>query len=282
MFLISSFIDIARCFIILRSSQQIRKRRNPSWFFTAIQWRQTHFTEISFNCGISFHVVHTFRTITYSKLPDEELLSNIYFSPDTIKKLHTNLLPIINYSTDFPEKEKNEKFIQALALHRKLLDDSNYSFDYVVTHLDEAEKIIVLYKHAANEGSTEASANYLWWILFFGIVLSSLTDKGLKNVAQIIDPKTTAIQTLKLGFLQNAQHRKDISNSPMYKLTQQYIIDFEEDIIQHLNELATEGYVGLATYYNSLRYVYGIIYNDLTPEMNHTIGQEMMRSFALM
>lgn len=190
------------------------------------------------------------------------------------------LLPYFEYSAEDTDNEKNINFKKALSIHNRL-------YKYVINnsvydHIDDVKKLMYFYKAAAEEGSMKAVANHLWWIIYFGIGIFNITDDILENKDKISDFRTKVSDFLKLGGFKRPAKIRNSSNNVVENIQQNFIDEYEIMILQDILWLKKGGWGELADYYTALRYRYGIIRNEITPEFYRSVGIEMMKAFYSM
>lgn len=210
-----------------------------------------------------------------------DLLINSKDYKDIIRNFLTILIPFFEYTDACPEEEKNATFVRATALQNNLIaamiDNSLHE------HIDELTELTNLYEAAVHEGALEAVANHLGWIILLGIGIMGISEQLMKNENEISNVKTKVSDILKWGVLpQPAKVRKSIDREEGDEYKQAYLKNNEKQIIQYIHELKEAGWYEIADYYNATRYVYGVVKNNLTGELNRAIGHEMLRSLVLM
>ena len=100
--------------------------------------------------------------------------------------------------------------------------------------------------------------------------LSSGADALYKNK---IDKKTF----LKQHYLKDSENTEDENK----KEADEFLEETDEAIYYLLQELNTSpDWSALAQYYIAIRYLFGLVKNDYSSDLNKLIGEEMMISFA--
>lgn len=190
------------------------------------------------------------------------------------------LIPFTEYNDSAPEEEKSPSVIQALASQDRILE---YLIDNTIhEHVDELTNLMNLYEVAAQEGDIVAMSNHLRWIILIGIGVMGVTDQFIKNAENISKEGTKLSDVLKSGLLsQSAKIRKSLK-SEADEMKREYIDNCEKSILQNIYNLKQAGYHEIADYYNAIRYVFGVVRNTLSTELNRIIGHEMIRSLVLM
>ncbi len=108
------------------------------------------------------------------------------------------------------------------------------------------------------------------------------TDQLFQNADEIFQKGTKISKILKSGgLIQPSKVRKSIT-SKIDQIKREYIDKYERLILQYIYELKHKGYFEIADYYNAIRYVFGVVRNELSLELNRAIGHEMLRSLVLM
>jgi len=230
--------------------------------------------------AIAKHYNITVDELLYYEFPDEPIREILVNSKETVTTIFEELFPFLEYSDSCSEEKKNVKFIKALGIHEELL---NYVLEgSTYEHIDAITELMQLYDEAAKEGAVEALGNHLWWLMYFGISIFTCNDELLENIDKVKKEDTTTIELYKLGILkQPAKTQKSFDND-MKNLQQHFLYNYEKMIIRDIYLLKQTECYELADYYAALRYIYGIVDNDLTRELNSTVGHEMMRTFYLM
>lgn len=174
------------------------------------------------------------------------------------------ILPI--YSSE--EALKNQNFKTAYDLSQKMLDGFSNAeilpgnmifriFEAYIAAVDELE-------------SPEALANLVWSIFVWWFQIYD-TNKLLSLQNKLLLKKLSFKDYMKLRDTEDASIRvKRVS----------FIADFNEIIVKGLKILKSEQkWSDLADYYLALRYAIGMVDTGLSPEMNATVGIQMMLSF---
>lgn len=201
--------------------------------------------------------------------------SSLKFSPlqlgnkEKMIEIALRAFPIIT-----TERAMNDSLFQkGYAAHMRIIDTmkegcvfSESDFDMCIdSYLDSYNK----------SKTTESIANIIWWFLIYEIfvknqwIIENVNDWNDKNILKDDFLKKYYLKDCSIVDEQNTT--KDINSN-----------DLEEDdlIIELLSELKKDSkYSDLADYYVALRYIWGCIDNELTEEMNKTVGEEMMWSF---
>ena len=127
-------------------------------------------------------------------------------------------------------------------------------------------------------GTLESVANCLWWFLLIGVGISNadLNDGAMALEKKQIDKRTF----LKEHYLKNCDDELCSGRGCKTEL-QDFLSNGEEVIIFLLQELnASVQWSNLANYYLAIRYLFCIIDNDYSDEINRAIGEEMMLGLA--
>lgn len=141
---------------------------------------------------------------------------------------------------------------------------------------DDIDKCFNFYceSYDAN-GTYEAIANCVWWLLVTGAGINNLhlsagADALYKNK---IDKKTF----LKQHYLKDCENMEDENK----KEADEFLDETDEAVYYLLQELnRSPDWSALAQYYIAIRYLFDLVKNDYSRDLNKLIGEEMMISFA--
>lgn len=181
------------------------------------------------------------------------------------------ILPIIRTE----ESMKDTDFQKAYEAHMRAVETMKAGKSFSDT---DYEICFDCYQNSYDKnGTTESVANILWWLL--------MIEFGLKNQWMIEGAKALAEKNINGNQFIKNYYLKDMSetfsDTNEQPISMGEMSDFEGIIVETLRELKSDSvYSELADYYIALRYSFGCIDNDLTDEMNRSIGNEMMLTFA--
>lgn len=209
----------------------------------------------------------------YSNLKDltSAPVNNSAYDIATIDKM----LPILHSE----EAEQNADFKKAYELHLKL-----YEYLMQNTIVDEAQvnACIASYKIASKSGVREATANILWWIMLFGLVLSYINPRLIACIESLRGKETTMKEVIG-AYLYSPEDEEDESYIEIQKERADFIKENEVDLLVNIALLKTSDKYGpLGDYYLALCYMFSLRDNDMSQEMNSTIGYEMMRIYRML
>jgi len=128
-------------------------------------------------------------------------------------------------------------------------------------------------------GIVEAVANILWWLIIFEIMLK---NQWMIDGAKALNRKwIDGSQFVKKYYLRDMSENTPEIHDQL--ITPSEMNDLEDNIIEMLREIKSNSSLSeLADYYIALRYSFGCINNELTDDMNRSIGNEMMWAFVQM
>lgn len=172
---------------------------------------------------------------------------------------------------------QNEDFRKAYDAHQraveamksgKAFDDAGYDICFDSYSIAREKNELV-----------EAAANILWWLL--------INEMCIKNPWVIEMAESLNQSSDKGSKLLKKYYLRDMSeespNQLSSDISQRDMDDFEEEIIEIIKELKTTPELSdLADYYLALRYLMGCVRNELSDEMNRSVGSEMMWAFLQM
>ncbi|OPZ87911.1 MAG: Helix-turn-helix domain protein [Firmicutes bacterium ADurb.Bin419] len=223
---------------------------------------------------IAVHYRITEDELMYGDFSRANVVSFPFDDTDKMKELATTVLPII--CTD--EALRDPLFRKGYEYHTRIYRNMKESEDF-------EEKDIDICLDAYNEShesnyTLESAANCLWWYLLFGIVM---TNGRVFDGVELLEKK----QIKKAEFIKNYilyNSDSDYYNEDEAQLKrerQKFIEDGEKDIVSLLRKLkASPKWSDLADYYTALRYSFYLVNNNLSDNMNQTVGGEMMWAIA--
>ena len=177
------------------------------------------------------------------------------------------------------EAMKNDNFKKGYQIHIKLYDlllKENVFDD------SQISLCLELYKKSYEEGIEEGIANSLWWIMFFGFICSVMNPRIIAKIERL-QGKEATVKDIISGFLYSFDDEQDEENVKFEKVKAEYI---KENQIEMLVDIAllkkSKLYADLGDFYLAMRYIFGLLDNDMSPEMNSAIGFEMMHTFKVL
>ena len=188
-----------------------------------------------------------------------EILSNA----DQMTQMSFVIFPIICSETAM----QNESFAKGYHAHIRIKqcllsgqepDDKDYDtcFDSYICALEKYE-------------IPEAAGNILSFL--FPFVHFSLEPQISDGAKRLMEHKISGAGFLRQCYLKNFDFEPILTPYETSKLT-----EIDETIQDLLKKLQSSRLVDLAYYYMAIRYIYGIVKNELSQEMNQAIGQEML------
>lgn len=174
----------------------------------------------------------------------------------------------------------NKAFEKAYEIHKreflKAADGSGFDEDAV-------ENCMASYQCAQDAGVLEAYANYLSWIMLFGMLMyiwSPLLIERLKNDK---NKSLSFDEFVKDYFLRSLDGETNESNEEFVLAREEFIQDNEVGIYTCIRCLkSSKEYSELGDYYLALMYRFNLVSNDYSEEMNATIGNEMLKALYIM
>ena len=185
------------------------------------------------------------------------------------------MLPILHSE----EAEMDPDYKRAYELHLKL-------YEHLIqnTIVDEAQvdTCITSYETASKKGIREATANILWWIILFGFVYSFVNPRLLACIESLHGKETTMKEVIS-AFLYSPEDEEDEVYIELQKEKANFIKENEVDLLVNIALLKNSATYGpLGDYYLALCYMFSLRNNDMSPEMNSSIGYEMMHIFRVL
>lgn len=131
-------------------------------------------------------------------------------------------------------------------------------------------------------GTLESVANCLWWFLLASFAMTNA--QLLDGVKALNNKKISSKDLLKNYYLHNSSEDLFDEDDVEYSKEHHKILAESENIIvEFLRELkSSPQWSNLADYYTALRYLFCIVNNDLSDNMNRAVGEEMMCAFVML
>lgn len=229
----------------------------------------------------------------YFRITENELLNGKYDNMKSIASIPNNdkhfnsramdkMFPLISSESSL----KNTYFKEAYEIHKTLYAEIMAGKDFDENSFDEnlINKCLELYDKALETGVIEAAANSLWWILFIGFITTVFSPR-MYEIAELFQESRISFKEFLLeGFL----HPIDMdTNSEEYKIFENSRIEFLKevgvDIFKRIKLLKlSKEYADLGDYYLAFIYIFNLIRNTESPEMNSAIGFELMNTYSLL
>lgn len=136
------------------------------------------------------------------------------------------------------------------------------------------------YLSAFNEDAVpEAAGNILWWLLQLELIV--LNQKKKEWPQHLIDNKKTGAEFLQQCYLRNFDFEKeDGTDDESNKEIMNSYNEIEEIVQNLLKKLQSSRLSDLAYFYTAIRYVCGIVKNELSQDMNQAVGAQMLWAFS--
>lgn len=194
-------------------------------------------------------------------------------------KIFNTILPLV--CSD--EALKNSNFKEAYELHMKVYQDL-VNMNVKDSSIEEINRCIDLYDKATENGVIEGVANSLWWILLWGIAETFCKTSIVEKISLLQSKKISSKDFFKNFFSYLSDNDSDEDKS--FKESRiKFIKDNEIDIIVKIRLLKLSKvkiYSDLGDYYLSLIYIFNLIDNGESRELNRNIGISIMNLFAIM
>lgn len=213
---------------------------------------------------LSVHYNKTVDELLHAELTGLENISINLNSSSYIIRLMKLLLPL--YSSE--EAMKSENFKNGYELSQKLID--GFSNGEILPG-NLIVRIFEAYLNAADESEAPEIAANLMWSIFVWWSQMYDTNQMLFLQNKMLSKKLNFKDYMKL---------RDTEDKSIIEKRVNFVTDFEEVVIAALKALKCEQeWSDLADYYLALRYVLCMVDNELSNEMNSTVGIQMMLSF---
>lgn len=224
----------------------------------------------------------------YFRITEDELLNGNYESMKTIikapvhdKQYNLEMLDHMLPMSCSDSALENIYFQEAYEIHKKIYWSivNGEQFEEKLI-----EKCLYLYDKAFEEGIIEGIANSLWWIMFSGFVTTFCSPQMIEKIQLFQNNRITFKELLKEGFL----HSSDMdTSSEEYKNFEKSRMEFLEEnevgIFVKIRLLKnSKEYSDLGDYYLAFIYLFNLIRNTESPEMNSAIGSELMNTYLIL
>ena len=164
-------------------------------------------------------------------------------------------------------------------LHRELLRQLSYG---VPLNHELLQRCLQCYDIANHKGIVEAAANRLWWLVFEGIMIRGITPYLVNNITHLKLEQLDLGEYIKEHYLWKVNDKDDEDAQIIEEARTDYIREVAPEYARLLKILKhSQDYSDLADYYTALRYLYGIVDNNLTYELNSVVGKQMLTSLEV-
>ena len=175
------------------------------------------------------------------------------------------------------ESLKNEKFLQAFKLHKDFI---NLLISGEID-MSAYDRCIELYKGSYDEGVIEGLANATGLLLIIGLCLSSINPRMLRKIKNLRGQKAF-IKDVGSVFLYDIFDEDDDEMNEILDLKSDFLDEYGLDLYVNIAVLKkSDKYHELGDFSLVLCYLCNLIETGLTPEMNLTIGMELISKFML-
>lgn len=171
-----------------------------------------------------------------------------------------------------PKALENINFKQAYTLEEKIIkqESADLANDYM-------QKCFKYYSAAIDEKVIEASANLLRQIFLIGMITCWIKPKALETYETIKASPKKLVQTMYLSS------SDDEPSKEWLQQREEFLAEYELPIVLNIYRLKHSAeYSDLGDFYMALRYIFGMVRNGNSPELNSTIGYEMMSEFSML
>lgn len=224
----------------------------------------------------------------YFRITEDELLNGNYDNMKSITKapvhdkkyqleMFDKLLPLVCSEVALENKYFKDAYEIHQDLYRALMREGV---------LDEVllNKCLDLYDKPFEDGIVEGIANSLWWILFFGFAISLTSPQLCEKGKLLQNNKISFKEFLKEGFLQPVDMDTQSEEYKEFEVARvEFLKENEVQILVKIRQLKlSKEYSDLGDYYLSFIYLFNLIRNTESPEMNKAVGFEMLNTFSLL
>lgn len=189
-------------------------------------------------------------------------------------------IPLIESEEALNNKDFNKAYEMHKAIYQSILDGIEYN-------QADLEQCLSLYEKANDAGIVEGTANSLWWIMFFGFLLSFMNSELYEKVEDFQENRISLKELLQKAILPSF-YEEDFEYEPdqideFENARKEFLEENEVDMLVKIYILKhSERYQELGDYYLAFRYLFGLSSTGISKEMNRTIGLEMLYAFSLM
>ena len=174
-----------------------------------------------------------------------------------------------------PRALENNNFKQAYLLDEKIFNciiNQNYDLSD-----EDMEKCFEYYFAAIDEKVIEASANLLRQIFLVGMITCWMNPKFMDAFDGIKESPKKLVQAMYLTSYD------DEADSEWLQQREEFLEEYELHIVLNIYRLKHSAeYADLGDFYMALRYIFGMVRNSNSSELNSTIGYQMMSEFSML
>ena len=174
-----------------------------------------------------------------------------------------------------PRALENNNFKQAYLLDEKIFNciiNQNYDLSD-----EDMEKCFEYYFAAIDEKVIEASANLLRQIFLVGMITCWMNPKFMDAFDGIKESPKKLVQAMYLTSYD------DEADSKWLQQREEFLEEYELHIVLNIYRLKHSAeYADLGDFYMALRYIFGMVRNGNSPELNSAIGYQMMSEFSML
>ena len=222
------------------------------------------------------------RIAKHFHITEDELVNGDY---SNMKKMYDDSMLNQQHSSSMIEKIlpcicssralENNNFKKAYLLEEKIF---NCIINQSYNLLDkDMEKCFEYYFAAIDEKVIEASANILRQIFFVGMITCWINPKFIDEFEEIKESPKKLVQSMYLTSYD------DEKNSEWLQQREEFLEEYELQIILNIYRLKhSQEYADLGDFYIALRYIFGMVRNGNSPELNSAIGYQMMSEFSML
>lgn len=252
-------------------------------------------TDLALAIGVGNTAVSTYEL--GDRIPDRDVLKRIakhfHITEDELvhgdysnmKKRYNDAMLDQQYSISMMEKMlpgicspaalENNNFKQAYLLDEKIfccIKNNNYDLSD-----GDIEKCFGYYFAAIDEKVIEASANLLRQIFLVVIITCWMNPKFMGAFEGIKESPKKMVQAMYLTSYD------DETDGEWLKQRDEFLEEYELQIVLSIYRLKhSSEYTDLGDFYMALRYIFGLVRNSNSPELNSTIGYQMMSEFSML
>lgn len=174
-----------------------------------------------------------------------------------------------------PRALENNNFKQAYLLDEKIFNciiNQNYDLSD-----EDMEKCFEYYFAAIDEKVIEASANLLRQIFLVGMITCWMNPKFMDAFDGIKESPKKLVQAMYLTSYD------DEADSEWLQQREEFLEEYELHIVLNIYRLKHSAeYADLGDFYMALRYIFEMVRNGNSPELNSAIGYQMMSEFSML
>ena len=222
------------------------------------------------------------------QITENELINGNYENMETITgapvhdkdfqtEMLNRLLPCISSDLAMEDKCFYEAYVLHQGLYKSFIDGINF---------DEAliDKCLDLYEKSFRNGVIEGVANYLWWIMFFAAIKSISSPQLIENAKKLEKNRISFKEFLRDGMLNSSDTDfKSEEDKEFLKSRINFVKENELEIFTKIRLLKmSKEYSDLGDYYLAFIYLFNLIQNNKSTELNCAIGYELMNTYSIL